>query len=72
MRAIAKTTTTLDPAALKVLTFREWCKLNSFSIATGKRLMRARKGPKVVRLSERRIGIRMIDHVQWSDQRVRA
>jgi hypothetical protein len=38
------------------LSFREWCRLNSFSEATGRRLIRKGK-VKIVRLSERRIGI---------------
>jgi hypothetical protein len=44
----------------RILTIPEWCQLNSFSIATGRRLIKAGK-VKVTRLSPRRIGIRA-DH----------
>jgi len=45
-----------------VYTFKQWCELRGFSIATGRRLVAAGK-VKVTRLSERRIGIRS-DHDQ--------
>ena len=45
-----------DRKSQRILTFRQWCQLNGFSEATGRRLIR--KGAvKIVRLSERRIGI---------------
>jgi hypothetical protein len=40
----------------RILTFKQWCVLNSISEATGRRLIRAGK-VRVTRLSERRIGI---------------
>jgi hypothetical protein len=52
----------------KVLTFRQWCALNSISIATGKRILRSGDGPTVVHLSDRRIGIRVIDNAIWQQR----
>ena len=54
-----------------VMTFLQWCSLNGFSPATGKRLMRARRGPKIVQLSPKRIGIRNIDNDDWQKARLR-
>ena len=41
------------------------------SLATAKRLLRDGDGPAVVQLSERRIGIRTIDHTRWLAERMR-
>jgi predicted site-specific integrase-resolvase len=48
----------------RILTFKAWCALNSFSEATGRRLIRAGK-VRVVRLSERRIGIGEDDNADF-------
>jgi hypothetical protein len=61
----------MQTEALKVLTFKEWCKLSSFSIATGKRILASGKGPKVIQLSAKRIGIRVCDAAAWQEARVR-
>jgi hypothetical protein len=47
----------------RVLTFRQWCALNNFGLAT--------KGPPVVQLSPRRIGIRESDNRLWQESRAR-
>jgi predicted DNA-binding transcriptional regulator AlpA len=57
---------------VKVLTRKQWAALAGISFETGKRLIANGDGPKVVQLSARRIGIRMIDHARWLEQRVRA
>lgn len=44
----------------RVLTFRQWCAVNNFSLATGRRLMKSGAGAAIVQLSPRRIGIRRI------------
>jgi hypothetical protein len=54
-----------------VLTFRQWCRLNTISEYTGKYLLRQGQGPKVIQLSERRIGIRASDNLAWQESRVR-
>jgi len=56
---------------LKVLTLREWAKLNGISFQTAKRLFAAGDGPVTVQLSPRRVGVRMIDNWRWQEQRLR-
>jgi hypothetical protein len=48
----------------RILSFKQWCALNSISEATGRRLIRAGK-VRVVRLSERRIGIGELDNADF-------
>jgi predicted DNA-binding transcriptional regulator AlpA len=55
----------------KVLTFRQWCELNNFSVATGRRIINAGNGPTVLQLSPRRIGIRQSDNAAWQASRAR-
>jgi predicted DNA-binding transcriptional regulator AlpA len=55
----------------KVLTFRQWCAVNNFSLATGRRLMKAGEGPPVVQLSPRRIGIKESANAAWQASRAR-
>jgi predicted DNA-binding transcriptional regulator AlpA len=55
----------------QVFSFGEWCSINGFSKATGQRLLRAGKGPRVLQLSARRIGIRESDNAAWQQSRVR-
>jgi hypothetical protein len=35
----------------RVMTFRQWCDLNGFSKDTGRRLIKAGQGPKILQLS---------------------
>jgi predicted DNA-binding transcriptional regulator AlpA len=55
----------------RVLTFTEWCQLNSISRTTGKRLIRAGEGPRIIDLAPRRIGIRESDNAAWQASRMR-
>jgi predicted DNA-binding transcriptional regulator AlpA len=55
----------------RVLTFRIWCAVNEFSLATGRRIMKRGEGPRVLQLSTRRIGIRESDNAAWQASRVR-
>jgi predicted DNA-binding transcriptional regulator AlpA len=55
----------------RVLTFYEWCALNGFSIATGRRLVKAGLGPPVLQLSKRRLGIRESDNATWQQSRIK-
>ena len=48
-----------------VITFAEWCGLCGFSHMTGRRLIVKGGAPPIIRLSERRIGIRRSDHRKW-------
>jgi predicted DNA-binding transcriptional regulator AlpA len=68
----------LSPAALlaghdddRVLSFRQWCTLNSISLATGRRIINAGNGPVVVQLSPRRIGVRVAENRAWQASRAR-
>jgi hypothetical protein len=54
----------------RVMTFAAWCELNGFSPATGRRIINSGKGPKVLQLSDRRIGIRHDDNPRWQDSLV--
>jgi len=56
---------------LRVLTIQEWAALTGISLVTAKRLLRDGGGPAIVQLSERRIGIRTIDHSRWVAERIR-
>jgi predicted DNA-binding transcriptional regulator AlpA len=55
----------------RVLTFYEWCALNGFSVATGRRLVKAGLGPPLMQLSPRRLGVRESDNAAWQQSRVR-
>ena len=55
----------------RVLTFRMWCAVNEFSLATGWRIMKRGEGPRVLQLSPRRIGIRESDNAAWQAARAR-
>jgi hypothetical protein len=51
----------------RVLSFAQWIELNGISPATGRRILAGGKGPKILRLSDRRIGIRVRDNREWQD-----
>jgi len=55
----------------RVMTIPEWAKLNSFSTCTGRRIIAAGKGPKVIELSARRLGVRVADNRAWQATRTR-
>jgi predicted DNA-binding transcriptional regulator AlpA len=55
----------------RVLSLKEWAKLNGFSLMTGKRLIAAGEGPTVIQLSPRRVGVRMVDNARWQAARLR-
>lgn len=56
----------------KVLTLREWANLNSLSFQTAKRMFAEGRGPRVVQLSHRRVGVRVIDNRLWQEARLRS
>jgi predicted DNA-binding transcriptional regulator AlpA len=56
----------IDPYA--VLPLKEWLKLAGVSRSTGLRILESPDGPKKLKLSAKRIGIRMIDHVRWTER----
>jgi hypothetical protein len=55
----------------RVLSFRQWCELNGFSPATGRRLIAAGTGPIITQLSPRRIGITIRNNRAWHQMRSR-
>jgi hypothetical protein len=56
----------------RVMSFAEWCDLNDISVWTGRRLVKAGLGPKILQLSPRRIGVRVADNRAWQQSRERA
>jgi hypothetical protein len=54
-----------------VLTFAQWCNVNGFSLATGRRIINAGNGPLLTQLSERRIGVTVANNRTWQASRVR-
>jgi predicted DNA-binding transcriptional regulator AlpA len=55
----------------RVLSFAQWCAVNGFSKATGRRVLKSGRGPPVLQLSPRRIGIRESANADWQASRVR-
>jgi hypothetical protein len=55
----------------RVLSFRQWCELNGFSPATGRRIINAGNGPIITQLSPRRIGITVTNNAAWQESRAR-
>jgi predicted site-specific integrase-resolvase len=54
-----------------VLTFAHWCTLNGISPATGRRILKSGKGPAVIQLSGRRLGISVGANAAWQATRAR-
>ena len=55
----------------QVLTFTEWCLLNTLSEATGKRIIDSGAGPVVTELAPRRVGITVGNNAAWQASRAR-
>ena len=58
-----------DLGQWRVLSFRQWCSLNGFSPATGRRVLKSGRGPAITNLSERRIGITVKANADWQASR---
>jgi len=54
----------------RVIPFVDWCKLNGFSVATGRRIIDSGR-VKVTALSPRRIGIREDHNAEFQDSCIR-
>jgi predicted DNA-binding transcriptional regulator AlpA len=59
-----------EPRRNRVLTLAQWADLNSLSYASAKRLIASGQGPKLIKLSERRIGVREDHNEQWQNSRI--
>ena len=55
----------------RVMTIGQWCEVNGFSWHTGKRLIKAGKGPVITQISDRRIGITVGNNRKWQQARAR-
>ena len=55
----------------RVLTFRQWAALNSLGERTARRLLKSGRGPPVVQLSDRRIGVTVRANRAWQEARAR-
>jgi hypothetical protein len=53
------------------MSFKEWCRRNGISLATGRRILASGKGPPVVQLSSKRIGITFGSDREWKASRVK-
>jgi hypothetical protein len=53
----------------RMLTLREWCARNCFSLSTGQRLRASGQGPVFVQLSTRRIGVSISEDRRWRKAR---
>jgi predicted DNA-binding transcriptional regulator AlpA len=56
---------------VRVFSINKFCELSGFSPRTGHRLIKSGDGPKITRLSDRRIGIREDHYQEWLDKRVK-
>jgi predicted DNA-binding transcriptional regulator AlpA len=55
----------------RVLTMAQWAEAASISPRTARELVASGKGPKVVQLSDNRVGVRLCDHRKWLAERTR-
>ena len=63
-----------DASDDSVLTFEEWCALNTFSPASGHRIKGdpdPKKRPRFVQLTPRRVGITVGENRRWQASRTR-
>jgi predicted DNA-binding transcriptional regulator AlpA len=54
----------------RVISFDDWCNLNGFSRSTGQRIVASGKGPRFIRLSEKRKGVTVGENRRWQQSRV--
>ena len=55
----------------QVLSFRQWCALNGFSLRTGRRILASGNGPTVIQMSDKRIGVTVAANRVWQAARSR-
>jgi hypothetical protein len=52
----------------RIMSFEVWCLLANVSVSTGKRIIKAGRGPKLTHMSERCQGVRVSHHHEWLDE----
>lgn len=53
----------------QVITIDQWARLANISYSTARRILFEQKdGPPLLRISKRRYGIRIADHLQWQQR----
>ena len=52
----------------QVLSIAQWAALCGYSVQAARKLLLAGKGPPLLKLSARRYGIRVSDHIAWLDR----
>jgi hypothetical protein len=52
----------------QVVTIDQWAKLAGFSYSTARRVLASGDGPPLLRISARRYGIRISDHLRWQER----
>jgi predicted site-specific integrase-resolvase len=55
----------------RVMTIKQWFEVNGFSEKTGRRLLKAGKGPVITQISDRRIGVTVASNAKWQASRAR-
>jgi hypothetical protein len=55
----------------QILTFAQWTAMTSLSVRAGRDILKSGKGPPVVQLTSKRIGIRFGDAKRWLEERLR-
>jgi hypothetical protein len=55
----------------RVMTIKQWFEVNGFSEKTGRRLLKAGKGPVITQISDRRIGVTVANNAKWQASRAR-
>jgi hypothetical protein len=55
----------------RVMTIKQWFEVNGFSEATGRRLLKAGKGPVITQISDRRVGVTVANNAKWQASRAR-
>ena len=48
----------------------EWCRLASIGESTGRKIKAAGKGPRFVRLTEKKLGVTLREHRRWMKARM--
>jgi hypothetical protein len=56
----------------QVLSIPQWCALNNYSVIAGRKKLMSGEGPPLLKLSERRYGVRVGDDIAWKEALAKA